>query len=235
MPPLPSSGTRFHRMAAVGPALALGLLLAACAQDPELPRLAPEDVVLAFGDSLTYGTGVPAEESYPAVLAERIGRPVVRAGVPGETTAEALRRLPGALDTHQPRLLLLMTGGNDFLRKVPRQETEAHLRAMLALARARGVAVLLVGVPVPGLFAGPPAFYEALLLVGVPVPGLFAGPPAFYEALAAEHGVPYEGSVLKQVLYDNRTKSDPIHPNALGYRRVAEALAATLREAGAVP
>jgi lysophospholipase L1-like esterase len=199
-------------MAAVGPALALGLLLAACAQDPELPRLAPEDVVLAFGDSLTYGTGVPAEESYPAVLAERIGRPVVRAGVPGETTAEALRRLPGALDTHQPRLLLLMTGGNDFLRKVPREDTEAHLRAMLALARASGVAVLLVGVPVPRLFAGPPAFYAVL---------------------AEEHGVPYEGEVLRRVLYDNRAKSDPIHPNALGYRRIAEALAATRCESRA--
>ena len=125
-----------------------------------------------------------------------------------------LRRLPAALGTHQPRLLLLMTGGNDFLRKVPREQREANLRAMLALARERGVPVLLVGVPVPGFFAGPPAFYEAL---------------------AAEHGVPYEGEVLRRVLYDNRTKSDPIHPNALGYRRLAEALAATLREAGAVP
>ena len=75
----------------------------------------------------------------------------------------------------------------------------------------------------------------AVLLVGVPVPGLFAGPPAFYEALAAEHGVPYEGDVLRQVLCDTRTKSEPVHPNALGYRRLAEALAATLRDAGAVP
>ena len=79
-PPPPSSGTRRHRTAAVGLALVLGLLLAACAPDPELPRLAPEDVVLAFGDSLTYGTGVRPEESYPAVLAERIGRPRARGG-----------------------------------------------------------------------------------------------------------------------------------------------------------
>jgi len=213
-PPPRSSGIGLRPMAAVGLAWAIALLLTACGRAPELPRLTPEDVVLAFGDSLTYGTGVRPEESYPEVLAELIGRPVVRAGVPGETTAEALRRLPAAIETHQPRLLLLMTGGNDFLRKVAREETEAHLRAMLALARERGVAVLLVGVPVPGFFAGPPAFYDAL---------------------AAELGLPYEGSILRQVLYDNRTKSDPIHPNALGYRRIAEALAATLREAGAVP
>jgi lysophospholipase L1-like esterase len=197
-----------------GLALVLALLLAACGQPPGLPRLGPGDVVLAFGDSLTHGTGVGPSQSYPAVLAALTGLTVVRAGVPGETTAEALLRLPTVIEMHQPRLLILVTGGNDFLRRLPRSETEANLRAMLDLARGRGVAVVLVGVPVPGLFAGPPAFYEAL---------------------ADEYRLTYEGSVLRQVLYDNRTKSDAVHPNALGYQRIAEALAARLRGAGAVP
>jgi lysophospholipase L1-like esterase len=194
--------------------LLLSSLLAACGRPPELPRLAPDDVVLAFGDSLTFGTGARPEEGYPAVLARLIGADVVGSGVPGETSAQALRRLPAELDAYQPRLLVLMTGGNDFLRQVPRAQTEANLRAMLELARARGVPVVLVGVPAPGVFARPPALYEAL---------------------AEGYDLPYEARVLREVLYDNRLKSDTVHPNALGYRRIAEALAALLREAGAVP
>ena len=212
----PSRGPRLpgRGAPAIWLALALALLLAACGRPPELPRLGPGDVVLAFGDSLTYGTGAGPDEGYPAVLARLIGRTVVRSGVPGETSAEGRRRLPAVLEAHRPKLVVLCTGGNDFLRKAPRAETEGNLRAMLDVAREQGVAVVLVGVPAPGVFAGPPGFYEAL---------------------AEEYGLPYEGRVLKQVLYDNGLKSDPIHPNALGYRRLAEALAALLREAGAVP
>ena len=73
--------------------------------------------VLALGDSLTYGTGASPETAYPTVLAELSGWNVVNAGVSGNTSAQALERLPGLLAEHQPKLVIVSIGGNDFLRR----------------------------------------------------------------------------------------------------------------------
>jgi lysophospholipase L1-like esterase len=133
--------------------------LAGCSKPPQLQRLAPADVVLAFGDSLTYGTGVGEQESYPAQLAQLIGRRVISAGVPGEVTAHALQRLPVALDEYSPRLLLLCIGGNDFLRQLGKRQAAANVREMVRLAKARQTDVVLIGTPEPGLTVTPPEFY----------------------------------------------------------------------------
>ncbi len=194
-------------------ALLLVALLAGCGKSPTLPALGVNDVVVAFGDSLTYGTGASAEESYPAVLAQLINRQVVRAGVPGEVTAQAVQRLPQILDDHRPRLVIVCLGGNDMLRRADLKQTQANLRAMLTTLKARGIAAVLIGVPRPALLAGAPEFYEEL---------------------AKEFAIPYEGGVIKDVLYSADTKSDPIHPNAKGYRRMAEAIADLLRKSGAL-
>src|SRR5258705_5943734 len=140
--------------------LVLPLLAGACGEPPpKLPRLAADAVVLAFGDSLTFGTGASEQESYPAQLEQLIGRRVVRAGVPGEVTSQALERLPAALGEHAPRLLLLCIGGNDFLRRLGNQQAEGNVRAMVKLAKSRGIEVMLIGTPEPGFTVTPPAFY----------------------------------------------------------------------------
>jgi lysophospholipase L1-like esterase len=193
--------------------LALVLLATGCGKVPKLPPLGANDVVVAFGDSLTYGTGAKEEESYPAVLAQLISRQVVRAGVPGEVTARALQRLPLMLDQHRPQLVIVCLGGNDMLRTLDLEQTKANLHTMLQTLKARGIAAMLIGVPRPALLAGAPEFYEEL---------------------AKEFAIPYEGGIVKNVLYSADTKSDPIHPNAKGYRRMAEAIAALMRKAGAV-
>lgn len=198
--------------------LRLVLLLTAaavlgCGESARLPRLPQDAVVLAFGDSLTYGTGAAESESYPAQLEALIGRRVVRAGVPGEVSEQALARLPAALDEHAPRLLLLCIGGNDFLRRLGNGQAERNVRAMVELARGRGVDVLLIGTPEPGL--------------GVT-------PPRFYGAIAADFALPYEGDVVGEVLRNAALKSDPIHPNAGGYRLIAERVAQRLRRSGAI-
>lgn len=194
-------------------ALSLSALASCGEKPPQLPRLGADDVVLAFGDSLTYGTGAAPTESYPVVLAQLIGRKVTAAGVPGETTAEGLERLPATLDEAKPRLLLLCMGGNDMLRKVDFASIEANLRAMIQMAKARGIGVVLVGVPTPELFGGPPEFYDRI---------------------AKEWSLPLDKTSLNDILFDRSLKSDMIHPNAAGYRRFAQALADLLHKAGAV-
>lgn len=194
-------------------AVCAALLLAACDRAPTLPRLNSHDIIVAFGDSLTHGTGASTDTAYPAVLAALTDRTVINAGVPGDTTATALQRLPGVLAEHRPRLVLLCLGGNDMLRQQPATITENNLRLLVQTIRASGAAVVLIGVPEPKLFGGAPEFYARV---------------------ADDMQLPLEDEIFNDVLKDNRLKSDPIHANAAGYRLVAERLAALLREAGAL-
>ncbi|MGM0595325.1 MAG: arylesterase [Pseudomonadota bacterium] len=193
----------------------LTLLLAGCSQDvPRLLPLAEGETILAFGDSLTFGTGAKAEESYPAILERLSGHTVINAGVPGERTPAGLRRLPAVLDKHQPALLLLCHGGNDMLRKQPVDAMADNLKAMIALARERGIQVVLLGVPRPALF------------------GLESAET--YYRVAEELAVPLEGEIVPEVLSDSDLKSDKIHPNPEGYRRMAEAVYQLLQRQGAL-
>jgi acyl-CoA thioesterase I len=190
------------------------VLLAGCGGSvPKLGRLAPSDVIVAFGDSLTYGTGATEAESYPVVLGQLIGRNVVRSGVPGEITEGGLARVQSVIDEYKPKLMIVCLGGNDMLRKVDEAQTTSNLRDIVKAIKAQGIDVVLVGVPRPAL--------------------LTSAPP-FYEALAKEFAIPYEGKIVTDVLYQREQKSDTIHPNAKGYRRMAEAIAALLKRVGAV-
>ena len=135
----------------------VALAVAGCGDAPKLSRLGPDAVVLAFGDSITFGTGAAEAESYPAQLESLIGRKVVRAGVPGEVSAQALARLPAALEEHQPRLLVLCIGGNDFLRNLGKGQVAENVRRMISMAQARGADVLLIGTPEKGFTVTPPA------------------------------------------------------------------------------
>jgi len=120
--------------------LLVAALLTACgAKTPTLPKLGPEAAVLAFGDSITFGTGAGENQGYPALLQELIGRKVHSAGVPGEVSAAGLARLPSAIDYYKPQLLILCSGGNDFLRKLGRQQAAENIRAMVRMARENGV------------------------------------------------------------------------------------------------
>ena len=191
----------------VDPIAVVGLfmLLLGCGQEPEAPRLAPGDVVLAFGDSLTFGTGARPEESYPAVLAELIGREVVRSGVPGEVSAKGLERLPSELARVKPALVVLCHGGNDILRKLPAQRTQENLDAMVKLAQASGAQVIMLAVP-----------------------GRLLRPPSYYGDVAGDNGAILIETVIPQILRDPQLKSDRVHPNGLGYRKIAESVAALL-------
>jgi len=201
-----------YRLRALLLMLAALLLLGGCDDAARMAPLPDGARVLAFGDSLTFGTGASAEQSYPAQLAALTGLEVIRSGLPGELSSQGLQRLPALLDQHRPALLLLCHGGNDLLRKQPREQLTANLRAMIDAAQSRGIAVLLIGVPRPGL-----------LLSSEPL----------YAQLAEAQAIPYEGEALATILADARLKSDAVHPNAAGYRLLAERIAALLSEQGA--
>jgi acyl-CoA thioesterase-1 len=215
--------------------------LPVCASGAGLPRLAKDAVVLAFGDSLTFGTGVAPEESYPAVLERLIGRRVVNEGIPGEISGEGLERLPETLKREKPALLILCHGANDLLRFLDKRRVAANLRAMIRLARKNGVAIVLVAVPLLGITLSPePVYLEiptekgASVRIAVPSPGITLLPAPLYGEIAVEMVLPVEEETLTMVLSDGSLKSDFIHPNAAGYRRLAESIAVLLRKSGAV-
>jgi acyl-CoA thioesterase I len=191
--------------------------LAACGRKPKLAAVPPGAAVLALGDSITFGTGATPETSYPAVLAQLTGWEVANAGVPGDTSAGALARLPALLEKHSPRLVLVSIGGNDFLRRLPAAETLANVRAICQQSRASGAQVLLVGIP----DASPLAAATRSL-----------GDHALYQQLADELKLPLHKAGWSTVLNDPALRSDPIHANAAGYAAFAQGLAQTAHEAG---
>jgi lysophospholipase L1-like esterase len=193
--------------------------LAACGKRPRHAAVPAGSTVLALGDSLTFGTGAPAEAAYPLRLAATTGWNIVNAGVPGDTSARARARLAPLLAEHRPKLVLLSIGGNDLLRQVPEAETRAQIAAMLGEIRAAGSQAVLISVPRPAVMA---ALLRSL------------DDHPLYEALAAEHGVPLFAGGWSKVLSDPTLKADQIHANAAGYERFARDLHGFLRESGFV-
>jgi len=189
------------------------LAAAGCSPDVLMLPLSPDGVVLAFGDSLTAGNGAAADQSYPAQLARLLNREVVNAGVSGEISREGMQRLNALLDAHRPELLILCHGGNDLLRKLPQAELEANLLAMINMAHSRGIQVLLLGVPSPGIFLNSAEVYEKV---------------------AEATGVFFIPELIPDVLSEPALKSDTVHPNQAGYAEVANSLYAALQEFGAI-
>jgi acyl-CoA thioesterase I len=192
-------------------------LLAACGGKQKATPLPPGSPVLAFGDSVTFGTGAAPGEDYPTQLAAISGWNVTNAGIPGDTAEAARGRIRGAIEQAQPALVIVELGGNDFLRRRPEGQVREDLRAILNEVRRANIPVVLVAVP-------------RFSLIGAAVGAL---PDAeLYEKLADEEKVPLVPEVFGRILADPGLKADQIHPNGPGYRQLAEGIARTLRDVG---
>ncbi|MFC1746385.1 GDSL-type esterase/lipase family protein [Candidatus Riflebacteria bacterium] len=114
------------------------LSISGCFFSPQLKRIPENAIIIAFGDSLTYGRSLKREHSYPAVLAKLSGMQVLNSGINGEVTSRGLERLPKILKKYKPALVLLCHGGNDILRRYSREETKKNLRKMVGLIKNPG-------------------------------------------------------------------------------------------------
>lgn len=193
-------------------------MLCACGENQTsydaLPAGTP---VLAFGDSVTHGTGAGAGEGYPEQLAQLTGWQLINAGIPGDTAAAARKRLGDLLARHQPELVIVELGGNDFLRRRRAADVKNDLHAILVASMDSGAITALVGVPEVSLLRATVGALED---------------DDIYAELAEDTGVLFIPGVMSSVLSEDTLRADRIHPNAAGYQILAEGIAARFREVG---
>lgn len=200
--------------------IAAFMLAALCACKPATPRLSPlpsGSVVLAFGDSVTYGTGASKGEDWPTLLAAGTGWRVVNEGIPGDTAQEGKGRLQTLLNAHRPALVIVEIGGNDFLKRRAHKEVKEDIRNILSTVRKSGATAVLVAVPEFSLLAAARPSDASL-----------------YAELGNEENVPVIPAVFANVLSQPELRTDRVHPNAAGYRRMAEGIHAELKRTGLV-
>lgn len=195
---------------------------AGCGSTQQYTALPANASVVILGDSLTYGTGAGRGEDYASILAANTRWNVINAGVPGNTSANGLARLPELLAEHDAGeqkidLLIVELGGNDFLKHVAETETVNNLKAILTQAKAKNIQTVLLAIP-------------KFSPVGAAFGNLSDHP--LYEKIAQETGAPLVADVFSEVLAKNTLKADPIHPNAEGYRIVESQLRNALVKLG---
>jgi len=200
--------------------LAIAVVLGACGKPPKLPTIQPGASVLAFGDSVTFGTGAAAGEDWPTLLARQTGWRIENAGVPGDTAEAGKERIQALLDEHRPALVIIEIGGNDFLRRRLPKAVKEDVRRMIQAAIKTGAQVVLVAVP------------EFSLL------GAVSRKPSdspIYRELGDEEKIPVVSDVFSDILGRPELRADQIHPNAQGYLQMASGIHANLEKVGLTP
>jgi lysophospholipase L1-like esterase len=159
------------------------------------------ETIICFGDSLTYGTGAAAGMDYPSQLSKLIAKPVINAGVPGDTTARALQRLEREVLAKSPDVVLITLGGNDLKNGLAKDNAFANLRTIVEAIQNKGARVIIGGLKFPLRDRG---FAKA------------------YQQLAAETGAALIPDIFEGIIGNRDLMSDPIHPNDAGYKIIAE-------------
>ena len=156
--------------------------------------------IVVFGDSLSYGQGAGRDESYPALLEQSLGRPVINLGRNGETAVGAAGRIAEAL-AEEPYMVLLEFGGNDLMRSVPFERTVSAMEQMVDAVQAAGAVAVIVDTG------------------GSSLTGRYS---RAYQKIARQKGAAFVPGILDGIFGKRGLMSDQIHPNAAGYKIIAE-------------
>lgn len=170
-----------------------------------------QGIIVAFGDSLTSGSGVPLDKAYPAQLSKKlntngISYKVVNAGVSGETTAGGLRRVQWILRS-QPDIVILCLGANDGLRGLSLLEMEKNLSKIITLLQKEKIKIVLAGMKIPPNYG---SRYTSAF-------------EAIYPKLAERFNLTLIPFLLEGVAtIPGFNQGDGIHPNAKGYEIIVD-------------
>lgn len=188
--------------------MTLGVSAFVCGCGPSYKNTAnldtPNEGIVCLGDSLTRGYGASAGNSYPEQLSRILGEPVINAGIDGNTSADALARLERDVLSHSPRLVIVLLGGNDFLRQIPREKTIKNIDQIVAQCVAARSMVIVVHLKA-GLISDP--YRDG------------------FERIAKRHGAVFVPRILKGIFAKPSMMTDQIHPNDRGYALMAERIA----------
>lgn len=156
--------------------------------------------IVAFGDSLVSGVGATEGNDFVSVLSNKIGKPIINLGRSGDTTAMAMTRLDEVLGSN-PKIVLLLLGGNDYLRRIPKEETFSNLGVMIEAIQNQGAVVVVLGVR-GGVLSDN---YEE-----------------DFESLSSKYNAAYVPNVLDGLIGHSNLMYDSIHPNDAGYQIISD-------------
>lgn len=194
--------------------LVLGLLWHFFASNEDITNYPPKNqTIVAFGDSFVFGQGATQGNDFVSLLGAKLGREIINSGVSGNTTQDGLDRMDAVIQ-EDPGIVILLLGGNDYLRKVPEEETRKNLGVLIETFEKNGSVVVLLGVR-----------------GGV----LQDGREGMYEDLSSKYGTVYVSDVLDGIFLNTELMSDGIHPNDKGYAIIAERLFEVFKDKELVP
>lgn len=182
--------------------------LCACSKQEITNYPAKEGPIVAFGDSITYGYEVSADEAFPAVLEKMWNREVINLGVSGNTSLDGLARKE-KLKNLNPSFVLIEFGGNDFLKKVPREQTKKALEDIVDYVHALGAVAVLIDTG----GHGPMNTYTKI-----------------NKSIAKQKNTLYVSGIMNGIFTNRKLKVDAIHPNKEGHHLIAQRIDKVLKK-----
>lgn len=192
-------------------ALTSTILLMGCSE--KLPPISKNSTIVAFGDSLTFGKGAPTDKSYPEQLKKITGYNIINSGLNGDTANNGKERIYEVVEEYSPDVVILSLGGNDMLRKNT-QNLKNDLSSIVEYLQKENIKVILLAEPNPQL--------TIMGLKDAPV----------YKEISEKYEIFLLENKFSKYLANETYKSDMIHLNEIGYKKVAEDIATDLKKSG---